>query len=121
MLADKEKQGWKPVADDEVIKPTGRLYPTYQEICTQIRREVIASMEKDPIKHPRRMLRPWAAQFIESHARVREEAVRENVTAVIDAIDQQVTSIRKFFPDLGSFDQELEGRSQELQRALLDE
>jgi hypothetical protein len=120
VLAQKDKAGWKAIPDDDVVNPAGRLYATYQEICTSIRRETIAALEKAPMQHPRNFLRPWAAQFIDNHGRVREEAVRENLIQVIAAIDRQVEAIRRMFPDLGSFDEELANRSQVVERALED-
>ena len=49
VLRDPTKKGWRIIEDDEVLKPSGRLYSTYQTIATSLRREVISSMEKDAV------------------------------------------------------------------------
>jgi hypothetical protein len=43
ILLDPNKRHWKLITDDDVLKPSGRLYQTYQEVCTNIRREAIAA------------------------------------------------------------------------------
>jgi hypothetical protein len=107
IVKDPEKQahGWKIIPDDEVIKPGGRLYPTYQEVATHIRRTAIAAMEKQP-HHPRELLRPLAARFIESHAELRTQAQAEGLTEIVARLDEAIRTIRAMFPDLGSTEQE---------------
>jgi hypothetical protein len=120
VLAAKAKQGWTDISDEDVVKPGGRLYPTYQKICTQIRRESIAAMEREPINHPRSFLRPWAAQFLQMNQKVRAEAAQENLTDVVALVDEHIANIHTMFPDLGSFDEELDRRKGVVNKMLSD-
>lgn len=101
IIKDPEKQanGWKIIPDDEVIKPGGRLYPTYQEVATHIRRTAIQAIEKQP-HHPRELLRPLAKIFLENHTLVRTTAEAGGLTEVTEAIDQGIRTIHAMFPDL---------------------
>jgi hypothetical protein len=106
ILADPGKKSWKKIADDDVLKPGGRLYPTYQTIATTIRREAIAAME-NKANHPRQYLRPLAVRFLESHTKVSREAEAEGLTDIVERLDEAVATIRIMFPDLKDFDTEL--------------
>jgi hypothetical protein len=103
---DDNKKDWKRISDEEVVKPGGRLYPTYQEVCTSIRRTAIAAMDERP-NNPRVMLRPIAARFIQAHKKVRPEAIQAGLTDVATALDRQIELINKMFPDLGTLDEEV--------------
>jgi hypothetical protein len=98
-LKDPSKKGWKLILDDEVLKPGGRLYQSYQEIATSIRREAIAYMNNSP-DHPRAYLRPLAKRFLESNAELRASAAAEGDTRVLSYIEESDRTIRKMFPDL---------------------
>jgi hypothetical protein len=105
ILADeaKKKAGWKPISDEEVLKPGGRLYQTYQEVAQNIRRTIVAEVEKSP-RNPRRIIRALAAQVLECHVDFRKNLVEkfgeEHETVVF--LDKQVASIKREFPDLAS-------------------
>ena len=107
ILADPGKQNWKKIEDDEVVKPGGRLYPTYQNVCTSIRRYAIAALENSH-KHPRNYLRPYAAQILEGYAKIRREAVADRLPDIVTALDVTAASIRSMYPDLKDLDTELE-------------
>jgi hypothetical protein len=98
-----EKKDWKEISDDDVLKPGGRLYATYQEIATNIRRNVIARMEEDS-DSPRKVLRVLGAQVVAAHAKLREEAVAKEGknSAMVRFLDSQVATIRKLYPDLAT-------------------
>ena len=106
ILRDPGKKHWKLIPDHEVLRPGGRLYPTYQEVATSIRREAIANLAKSP-DNPREYLRPVAAHFIESHRKVRAEAQAEGMTDVVKRLDDAMATIQGMFPNLGSIAQEL--------------
>jgi hypothetical protein len=117
ILADPGKKHWKLITDDDVLKPTGRLYTTYQTIATSIRREAIAAMEKQP-HHPRHYLRPLAARFLEAHIKVRAEAELEGLTDHVVRIEEAEETIRDMFPDLEDVEAELAAiRSEEREEA----
>jgi len=111
---------WPTTQDDEVVKPGGRLNAAYMEICTNIRRTILANLENHPLKHPRGFLRPWAAEFVANALKVRDEAERENLHDVIKMIDHQVAAIRGMFPDLGSVEDEIDKRSAVVHKAIED-
>jgi len=93
-------RAWSPlVADDDVLRPGGRLHPTYVEIATGIRRNVIAAMEQQE-EHPRNHLRPLARAFLKGHARVRAAAEREGHAEVVARLDQAMEDIRTMYPGL---------------------
>jgi hypothetical protein len=122
ILADAGKGDWADIPDDEIIKPGGRLYPTYQEICTHIRRDSIRVLEKNPLRHPRSFLRPWAVKFIEDLQKFQED-MRKKIDdpAAVELVknaDRRIAAIRRMFPDLKTYDEELEHRAQVVERAL---
>jgi hypothetical protein len=121
ILADREKDGWTAVADAEVTQPGGRLYATYQEICTSIRREAIAGLERNPAGHPRNILRPMAALAIANHARIKQELLAEGRPEVVETLDRTIEQIRGMFPGLGSLDDELKRRNQAALNEVLEE
>lgn len=114
-LKDPTKKGWKLITDDEVLKPTGRLYTTYQTIATSIRREAIAAMDTQA-NHPRKLLRPIAARFIEAHTQVRREAEAEGLSHVVQQLDEAVVTIRGMFPDLGDLATEVAAHNRNIER-----
>jgi hypothetical protein len=81
------------------VQPGGRLYSTYQTICTTIRRESIAAMGKNP-DHPRILLRPFAKIFLEGNRQARLEAVASGESRVVQMIDDSTRTILTMFPDL---------------------
>ena len=99
ILADPSKKGWRKIDDAEVVQPGGRLYPTYQEICTNIRRESIAANSANP-DHPRTLLEPFAKLFLEGNAAARVEAEMSGERRVVEMIDDSTRTILKMFPNL---------------------
>jgi hypothetical protein len=99
VLKDPTKKGWKLIPDDEVLRPGGRLYETYQTVATSIRREAIRHMNDSP-DHPRALLRPLAKRFLESNAELRASAAAEGDTRMLSYIEESDRTIRKMFPDL---------------------
>jgi hypothetical protein len=106
LLKDPSKQGWKLIADDEVVTPGGRLYQIYQTICTSIRREAIAVMEKRP-NHPREYLRPLAAKLLEENTKLIAEADVSGMQELVPRIEESSATIRRMFPELGDAQEEL--------------
>ena len=98
-LKDPTKKGWTLISDDDVLKPGGRLYQTYQEIATSLRREAIAHMNRSP-DHPRAYLRPLAERFLEGHAETRAKALAEGDVRLLSYLDESDRTIRAMFPDL---------------------
>jgi hypothetical protein len=107
ILRDPNKSHWKLIPDDDVLQPAGRLYPTYQIMATSIRREAIAAFNQDP-RHPRELLRPLAAVFVESHAKVLAEAEAEGLEPVAKALREALRTIQGMFPDLKTMAEERE-------------
>jgi hypothetical protein len=118
VLKEKAERGWKRIPDAEVLLPDGRLFKTYQEICTNLRREALAFMDKHPLQHPRIVLRPWAATYVRDLNKVREELVRESKTDLVDHLDQQLATIARMFPDLGKVDDEIDTHYRDVAREL---
>lgn len=100
-----EKENWKPIADDEVLKPSGRLYETYQTIATTIRREAIRNVKGGFSRH---FLRPLAARFIESHRYHRDEALAGHDLEMAARTTEHIDRIDAMFPRLGTVIQEVE-------------
>jgi hypothetical protein len=115
ILANPGKRHWKKIANDEVLKPSGPLYSTYQTIATSIRREAIAAMDQQA-NHPRNLLRPIAARFIEAHTQVRREAEAEGLSHVVQQLDEAVVTIRGMFPDLGDLATEVAAHNRNIER-----
>jgi hypothetical protein len=103
VLKDPGKRDWKLIPDDEVTEPGGRLYPTYQEISTSIRREAIAAMDKQP-NHPRQYLRPIAAHFLRGHAKVLAEARASDDTEFVERLEEIMGTIHGMFPGITEAD-----------------
>ncbi len=99
ILADPGKKHWRKIPDAEVVQPGGRLYSTYQTVCTTIRRESI-SVSTDNPDHPRALLQPFAKLFLEGNARARLEAEMEGQPRVIEMIDDSTRTILAMFPNL---------------------
>jgi hypothetical protein len=95
-------KGWKRVADEEVLQPSGRLFNAYTEMATYIRRTTI-SQQGD--QHPRQLLEPVAKSFLENHrqvlARFKERSVSDPVVKeYIPAIEDVIRTIEGMFPNL---------------------
>ena len=99
ILADPGKKHWRKIPDAEVVQPGGRLYQTYQTICTTIRRELIAAMGNNP-DHPRALLQPFAKLFLHGNAQARAEAEASGESRVIEMIDDSTRTILAMFPEL---------------------
>jgi len=112
ILAEPNRQDWKLISDDEVLKPGGRLHSAYQDIATSLRREGIKVLKED-IDDPRKYLRPIAASFLETHQKIRNEAVLEGLTGVVERIDTALEMIGRMFPDLKDIETEAEFRLRE--------
>lgn len=109
LLKDESKKGWTIISDDEVLKPGGRLYDTYMEVCSVIRRDAIRHLNSDP-SGPRRYLRPIAAAFLDSHKLTLTEARAEGRMDVVANLEKVMGSITGMFPDLKSIEGELAGQ-----------
>jgi hypothetical protein len=99
---------WPVITDDDVLKPGGRLHPTYQEVATNIRRTAISAMENAP-DNPRQYLRPLAEHFIRSHTRVLADARADGEPEIVDRIEHAISTIRAMFPDLTVDQDQAEG------------
>jgi hypothetical protein len=106
-LKDREKDGFKAIPDADVIQPGGRLYATYQEVCTSIRREAIAGLERQALGHPRAMLRPMAAQALANHPKLKAELLAEGRADIAELLDRQMEQMLTMFPGLGTIDEEV--------------
>lgn len=105
ILKDPGKKDWKLILDDEVLRPSGRLYKTYQEMATSIRRDAIENLRNQE-DDPRRYLRPVAALFVESHRKVKAEAVAEGLTGLVERLDGAIGVITTMYPDLQGLEAE---------------
>jgi hypothetical protein len=92
-------KGWPAISDDDVLRPGGRLYPTYQEVATHIRRFTIGAMAEAP-DNPRQILRPLAQLFLRSHKRHLAEAEAQGDVRMIDGLKSSLRTITTMFPDL---------------------
>jgi hypothetical protein len=99
-----EKKTWKLIDDDEVLKPSGRLYNTYTEIVTTIRRAAIDNVRAD---YSRNYLRPLAARFVESHRVHREEALVDQNFELARRLTEAIDRIEGMFPGLRGIEQEM--------------
>src|ERR1051326_4373198 len=99
-----EKKDWKLIPDDDVLKPSGRLHATYQEIATTIRREAIQNVRGD---FSRNYLRPIAARFVESHRAQREEALADRNVDLAHRLTEAIDRIEAMFPGLRGIEQEM--------------
>jgi hypothetical protein len=100
VLNDPSKANWRLIPDADVLEPGGRLYATYQIICTNIRRESIAQSEANP-DYPRTLLKPFARLFLEGNAKARREAELSGADPrVFEMIDESTRIILSMFPDL---------------------
>jgi hypothetical protein len=95
----RKDKGWAAISDDDVVRPGGRLYPTYVTIATEIRRHAIAAIQGNP-DNPREYLRPLAAHFLKSHMLVRDRAASEGRTVLANQLQDSINSIRAMFPDI---------------------
>jgi hypothetical protein len=99
-----EKVDWKLIKDEEVLRPSGRLFAVYTEIATTIRREAIQNVRVDYSRH---YLRPIAARFVQEHRRHREEALAERDLPMAKTLTTHIDRIEAMFPGLRSIEQEL--------------
>ena len=99
ILADPGKKHWRKIPDADVVQPGGRLYETYQTVCTTIRRESI-SVSTDNPDHPRALLQPFAKLFLEGNAKARLEAEMSGEPRVLAMIDDSTRTILSMFPEL---------------------
>ena len=90
---------WPAISHDDVLRPGGRLYPTYQEVATHIRRQAIGHLDGAP-ENPRVNLRPLAEFFIRRYSELLAEAEGEREEPVIAALKTSLETIRGMFPDL---------------------
>ena len=84
---------WPAISDDDVLRPGGRLYPTYQEVATHIRRQAIGHLDGAP-ENPRVNLRPLAEFFIRRYSELLAEAEAEREEPVIAALKTSLKTIR---------------------------
>ena len=102
----KDKPDWKVPSDDEVLKPSGRLHATYQEIVTSIRKESIKALP--PNSDMRQYLRPVAAHFLEMHRQYRIEALDKSNPELVEIIDERIQAIEAMYPGVTSQEQEMD-------------
>ncbi len=98
--ADEIRAGksWKLISDDDVLRPSGRLYETYQTTATTIRREAI----KQSRRPTRDFLRPVAAEFRDKHRVNRELALSAGELEIAKATSLAIDRIEAMFPGLES-------------------
>jgi hypothetical protein len=99
----REAHGWPHVFDDEVLRPTGRYYPTYMELVTWIRRNAISGLKGDPETDPRTRLRPLALFFLHHYQEVLQEAETSTDAEAPQAtlaIKDLINTVRAMFPDI---------------------
>ena len=92
-------KGWPLITDDDVLRPTGRRYATYQDTATRLRRSVINEMEGAP-DNPRVNLRPLAAHFLEMHEKFLAEARAEGLDHLVKPTEDAIATIRGMYPGL---------------------
>jgi hypothetical protein len=85
---------WAVVTDDDVIKPSGRLYATYVEMATYIRR-MTNNWLKDRPDHPRKLMEPVAKTLLDSWRLVRQRLAEralsnENLQTVLPSVDEAI-------------------------------
>jgi hypothetical protein len=116
ILADPSKKHWKQIPDEDVLRPGGRLYKTYETIATTIRREAIAAMNKSP-DNPRELLRPLAVNFLKSHVKTRARLEDAGATETVARLDETCQVIRTMFPDIDATPEHLEQVSEIVEQA----
>ena len=99
ILADPSKKHWKRIPDEDVLRPGGRLYKTYETIATSIRREAIAAMAGRS-DNPRELLRPLAVVFLKSHLKTRARLEEAGSPEIIARLDETCQVIRSMFPGI---------------------
>jgi hypothetical protein len=87
------------IIDEEVLKPGGRLHPTYVELATEIRRSAITALENHP-HHPRNYLKPLAQAFLSNHERMLKAACDHNLTSTVRQLQETIDVVRRMYPDL---------------------
>lgn len=120
LLNDPQRKGWSDVDDDEVLKPGGRLWNRYNEVATTIRRTAIEAEKQEPLE-PRKLLRPFAALFVENHRKVRENALAEGLTTLVERLDGAIASITGMYPDLGTVEEEAARQRSDMMKSLLSD
>lgn len=95
----RKAKGWPEITDADVVKPGGRLHPTYVKIATDIRRMIIATFKGDA-KNPREGLVPLGVFFIKSHEVVMKQAIRDGDDATADQIRHTILMIQSMFPNI---------------------
>lgn len=99
VMKDPDKAGWPVIGDDDVLKPGGSLYETYQEVTTSLRRASIAALENAP-EHPRVFLEPLARHLIKQHNEMIRHAKDAGQEEVATHLEGVVASIHAMFPQL---------------------
>jgi hypothetical protein len=105
--AIRKENGWPDVSDEDVVKPSGRLNPTYVTIATEIRRASAGAIKGDP-ESPREFLRPLGVHFLMAHHRVLALAEKEGKTAAAAQIRATMAAIIAMFPGIDRIIVELE-------------
>jgi hypothetical protein len=103
----RKEKGWADISDEDVVKPSGRLNPTYVTIATEILRASAGTIKGDP-ENPREYLRPLGAHFLMAHRRVLANAERDGKTAVAAQLRETVATIAAMFPGIDRTVAELE-------------
>jgi hypothetical protein len=96
----RKEKGWSSVSDADVIQPGGRLYPTYVEMATEIRRFAIASLKGDSEGNPREYLRPLGVYFLKAHLQVQARAEKDGRADVAKQLNEIIATIRTMFPNI---------------------
>jgi hypothetical protein len=91
---------WAVITDDDVIKPSGRLYAAYVEMATYIRRQSNAFL-KDRPDNPRKLMEPVAKSLLDSWRTVRKRALaRPEMAEVKPSIDEATQIVEHMYPGL---------------------
>lgn len=99
VLADPGKKDWKRIEDAEVIRPGGRLYATYVEIATAIRRTAIEALKADE-NHPRKLMLPLARSVVAAYNKTRARSLAEGQPELVAIFDKNLATIHEMFPEL---------------------
>lgn len=114
---------WSLIADDDVLKPTGRYHIAYTEMATSIRRHAIAASQAESFAHPRQVMRPLAAHFVRMTRRhialARNHEDPDVARLLVPELEERLVRIEAMFPDLEPLIAELEAEAHETTAAAV--
>ena len=97
----RKEKGWPVVLDADVLKPGGRLFPTYVEMATSIRRTAIG-MEAGRPSSPREVLLPMAKALYEAGEEHLKAAETSGDAAYLQRVRDGQATILGMFPVLAA-------------------